>query len=52
MNQNPYESPREDGTQASKPIATVSGVIQLLMIVVGLFVAFALWDAFVVWSLH
>jgi hypothetical protein len=57
MDQNPYESPREcgasarmeSGTNASSPRSTVGGVIRLLCIVFGLFVAFALWDAFVVW---
>jgi len=56
MDQNPYESPtecrtiarRECGTNASLPRSTLGGVIRLLCIVIGLFVAFALCDAFVV----
>jgi len=51
MDQNPYESPsecgasarRESGTNASGPRSS------LLCIVIGLIVAYALWDAFVVW---
>jgi hypothetical protein len=49
MDQNPYESPREpSGTKDSKPRSTVGGVIRLLCIVIGLMVAYALLDAFVV----
>jgi len=45
MDQNPYESPREPtGTKASKPIATLGGVIRLLCIAIGLFVAIAVVD--------
>jgi hypothetical protein len=44
MDQNPYESPRESVIKASKPRSTLSGVIQLLMIVVGLMVAIAVLD--------
>jgi len=49
--QNPYESPRESGIKAEKRRSTVGGVIRLLCIVTGLFVAFALWDAVVVWAI-
>ena len=49
MDQNPYEAPREpSGTKDSKPRSTAGGVIRLLCIVIGLMVAFALLDAFVV----
>ena len=49
MDQNPYESPREpSGTKDSKSRSTVGGVIRLLCIVIGLMVAYALCDAFVV----
>ena len=59
MGQNPYESPtecgtdarRESGTNASSPRSTLGGVIRLLCIVIGLFVAYALCDAFVVWAI-
>ena len=40
-----------DKTRPSKPRSTLGGVIQLLCIIIGLCVAFALWDAFVVWGI-
>src|SRR5262245_27175657 len=43
-----YTRPGDSGTKPNKPRSTLSGVIQLLLIVIGLMVAFALWDAFVV----
>jgi hypothetical protein len=46
---NPDESPRESGTRPNKPRSTLGGVIRLLCIFIGLFVAYALYDAFVVW---
>ena len=41
-----YAWPDKSRTQPNKPRSTLGGVIQLLMIVVGLMVAIALWDAF------
>jgi hypothetical protein len=58
MDQNPYESPSavvprmgEGGIESNKPRSTVGGVIRLFVIVVGIMVAIALCDAFVVWLL-
>ncbi len=41
-------TPRESGPKPNRPRSTLSGVIRLLCIVIGLAVAYALWDAFVV----
>jgi hypothetical protein len=36
----------QEELKSNKPRSTLGGVIQLLLVVIGLFVAFALWDLF------